>query len=87
MIPGLGRSPGAGHGNPLQYSSLDNPHGQRILEDYSPWGRKESDPTERLSTQHLAFHSVNTLLFTVFSNSNSGRHKIVTREWIWYICR
>ena len=24
-IPGLGRSPGEGHGNPLQYSSLENP--------------------------------------------------------------
>ena len=24
-IPGLGRSPGGGHGNPLQYSSLENP--------------------------------------------------------------
>ena len=24
-IPGLGRSPGEGHGNPLQYSCLDNP--------------------------------------------------------------
>ena len=27
--PGLGRSPGEGHGNPLQYSCLENPHGQR----------------------------------------------------------
>ena len=24
-VPGLGRSPGGGHGNPLQYSCLDNP--------------------------------------------------------------
>ena len=30
-IPGLGRSPGGGHGNPLQYSCLENPHGQRSL--------------------------------------------------------
>ena len=50
-IPGLGRSPGGGHGNPLQYSCLENPHGQRSLEGYSPWGCKESDPTERLSTR------------------------------------
>ena len=28
LIPGLGRSPGEGHGNPLQYSCLENPHGQ-----------------------------------------------------------
>ena len=48
-IPGLGRSPGRGHGNLLQYSCLQNHHGQRNL--YSPWGRKESDMNERLSTQ------------------------------------
>ena len=29
LIPGLGRSPGEGHGNPLQYSCLENPHGQK----------------------------------------------------------
>ena len=36
-IPGLGRSPGRRHDNPLQYSCLDNPHGQRNLVGYSPW--------------------------------------------------
>ena len=36
--PGLGRSPGGGQGNPLQYSCLENPHGQRSLVGYSPWG-------------------------------------------------
>ena len=35
-IPGLGRSPGGGHGNPLQYSCLENPHRQRSLAVYSP---------------------------------------------------
>ena len=30
-IPGLGRSPGEGHGNPLQYFCLENPHGERSL--------------------------------------------------------
>ena len=30
-IPGLGRSPAGGHGNPLQCSYLENPHGQRSL--------------------------------------------------------
>ena len=42
LIPGLGRSPGGGDGNPLQYSCLENTHGQRSLEGYSPWGRRES---------------------------------------------
>ena len=45
-IFGLGRSPGGGHGNPLQYSCLENPHGQRSLEGYSPSGYKESDTTK-----------------------------------------
>jgi len=31
LIPGSQRSPGEGHGNPLQYSCLGNPHGQRSL--------------------------------------------------------
>ena len=51
-IPGIGRSPGGGHGNPLQYSCLENPHGQSSLAGYSPWGHKELDTTERLSTAH-----------------------------------
>ena len=45
-IPGSGRSPGGGHGNPLQYSCLEKLHGQRRLAGYSPWGHKESDMTE-----------------------------------------
>ena len=54
-IPGLGQSPGGGHGNPHHYSYLENLHGQRNLAVYSPWGRKESDTTERLSTTQLLF--------------------------------
>ena len=52
--PGLGRFPGVGHGNPLQYSCLENSHGQRSLVGYSPWGHRESDTTEQQSTaQHI----------------------------------
>ena len=54
-IPGLGRSPGGGHGNSLQYSCLENPQGQRSLMGYSPWGCKESDTTE------LIFFLINVL--------------------------
>ena len=54
-IPGLGRSPGGGNGNPLQYSCLENPHGERSLMVYSSWGHKESVMTgHRLSTQDKA---------------------------------
>ena len=44
-IPGLGRSPEEGNGYPLQYSSPENPNGQRSLEGYRPWGCKEPDMT------------------------------------------
>ena len=37
---------------PLQYSCLENLHGQRSLAGYSPWDRRESDTTEWLSTAH-----------------------------------
>ena len=36
LICELGRSPGGEQGNPLQYSCLENPHGQRSLAGYSP---------------------------------------------------
>ena len=49
-IPGLERPPGGGHDNPLEYSCLENPHGQRSLVVYSPWGCRELDMTERLNT-------------------------------------
>ena len=49
-IPGLERSPRGGHGNPLQYSCLENPHGQSSLAGYSPWSCKVSDMIEQLST-------------------------------------
>jgi len=39
LIPGLGRSPGEGKGNPRQYSCLEN-------RGASPWGHKESDMSE-----------------------------------------
>ena len=51
-VPGLGRSPGGGHGNPLQYSCLENLHGQRSLVGYSSWGHKESDTTEVIEHAH-----------------------------------
>ena len=45
-IPVLGRSSRGGHGNPLQYSCLENPHGQKSLAGYSPRGCKNSAMTK-----------------------------------------
>ena len=42
-------SPGGVHGNSLQYSCLEYPYGWNLV-GYSPWGHKESDTAERLST-------------------------------------
>ena len=45
-IPGSGIFPGGGHGNPLQYPYLENPHGQKTLAGCSAWSCKGSDTTE-----------------------------------------
>ena len=69
LIPGSGRSPGGGHGNPPQYSCLENPM------DRGAWWATvhrvtESDMTERLSTH--ARYSV-------------GSHQPITSYVIVYI--
>ena len=55
--PWVGNIAGGGHGNPLQYPSLENPHGQRSLAGCSPWGHKESDTTEQL-TLHFKIYII-----------------------------
>ena len=65
-IPGSGRYPGDGNGNPLQYSCLENPVDGRA----SPRGRKESDTTESLhflegkKIQHVSIHFRNERTLT-----------------------
>ena len=59
-IPGSGRSPGEGHGNPLQCSWPGESPGQSSLVGNSPWGRKVSDTTEHTykgdRTKHQQSH-------------------------------
>ena len=45
LIPGLGGSPGEGHGNPLQYSCLENPM------DKGAWQATVQGPTELDTTK------------------------------------
>ena len=73
LIPGLGRSPGGGHGNPLQYSCLENPHEQRSLAG-SPWGHKESDTTERLNAH------THTMLIEPITPSQRWNSSILTTQ-------
>ena len=60
LVPELGRFPGEGNGNPLQYSYLGNPTGQRCLVGYSLQGHRESDMTEQLNNneQYLLYNVV-----------------------------
>ena len=76
--PGLGRSPGEGNGNPLQFSCLENPHGQRSLVGYSPWGRKESDTTGQLTLPLTSEHSHSQNL--PLSGLQLWLHNIITEK-------
>ena len=69
LIPGSGRSPGGGHGNPLQYSCLENPHGQRRLSYYIPYNCKESDMTEVTWHAHTRSIKCCLIIFKFFSIS------------------
>ena len=72
LIPELGRSPGEGNGNPVQYPLPGESHGQRSLAGYNPWGCKESDMTGRLtlSLDCFSIHTVNCPEFSVLSKNN-----------------
>ena len=76
-------SAGGGHGNPLQYSCMGNPHGQRRLAGYSlcaltsyppgkPWGCKELE------------HNWGTKHNTIF-RSSSVSVQLLTRVWLFVI--
>ena len=85
LIPGLGRSPGRGHGNPFQYSCLENPHGQRCLVGYSPWDHKESDTTEQLSTAVLYTNPRIIPIFTYYLPEQYGRYFHIPRSYYFLV--
>ena len=66
-IPGLGRSPGEGNGNPLQYSCLENSIDWGAWLGYSPWCCKESDSDfSSQSGAPIAIHWALPLLRVLF---------------------
>ena len=95
-ITGLGRFPAGGHGNPFQYSCLENSHGQRSLVGYSPWGHKESDTTEvtchsrvQHSTTNLSANSLNFLPYWYSSPLLNQKWKYVNLlynscQWLFF---
>ena len=70
LIPGSGRSPGGGNGNPLQYSYLENPMDREASRAYSPWGLKESGMTEVLSIHKGSVCVLEEIIFTM--------------SWVWF---
>ena len=72
-IPGLGRSPGEGNGYPLQYSCLENPHGQRSLEGYGPQGHRVRQ--DRSDLTHTRTHAQNPRWLTDWEEIVIGKTK------------
>ena len=70
-IPGSGKSPEEGNGNPLQYSCQGNPMDRGVWwAIYSPWGHKESDITECVRT-HVHTHThTHIILYAALSYMN-----------------
>ena len=80
LIPGLGRSPGEGNGNPLQHSCMENSvdwEAPQSLVGYSPWSRKQSDTTERL---HFTLYTSSHILYSI-----SRLH--LTPSAMWTLCK
>ena len=82
LIPGLGRFPGGGHGSPLQYSCLENPHGQRSLAGYSPWGGKELDTVEQLSTYVIYTSFLPQILLPSRLPHNTEDSSLCCIQWV-----
>ena len=78
-IPGWGSSPGEGNGNPLQYSCLENPHGQRSLAGRSPWHRKELDRTEQVTLSLSLLHSEASAM--LWRQTTGNHHQQCTPSW------
>ena len=81
LILGLGISPGGGHGNPLQYSCLQNPHGQRTLVGHSSLGHKQLDTTEKLSTHTSSNSYVEVLIHPVWLYLETGFYEEIKTKW------
>ena len=77
--PWFGQIPGGGHGKPLQHSCLENPHGQRCLVGYSPWGCKESGMTDSSACVNEKFKKCNA--FLDYITNYVTRYQVENTKW------
>ena len=87
--PGLGRSPGGGHGHPPQHSCLENPQGQRSLEGYSPLSQKELDMTEQLRPAQHRIKAKSSGSFSVWDGASERHYAFILSgfwsQWAWSV--
>ena len=69
LISGLEKSPGGRHGNPFQYSGLENPHGQRSLAGLQSIGLQSRTRLKRLNT-----HVGQNIVYVFLKNRNVFSH-------------
>ena len=76
-IPGLGRSPGGGHGNPLQYSHLENPKDRGAWRVMVARATKSQTRLKRLSMHTLKLYIFASVASSVTEDGNYNIHSIV----------
>ena len=83
-VQGMGRSPGGGHGSPLQYSFLENSHEQRSLAGYSQRDHKELDKTEQLNTHNSWEGYQNTSQFSSCTSTKTiYGNRLNAESWVF----
>ena len=71
-IPGSGRSPGEGNGNPFQYACLENPMDGGAWQ--APWSHKESNMTEQIHFLSFFFFEKLDLINLIALNTHTYKH-------------
>ena len=72
LIPGSGKSPGEGNGNPLHYSCLGNPMNRRSLGGYSPWSHKRVEDNLASKQQYSIVYMYHIFCIHFPVNGNLG---------------
>ena len=84
-VPGLGKSPREGNGYPFSILTWRIPRTkERSPAGYSPWGRNESDMTERLTFSLFILSTVLILMNTIYTRKRCGQIFISIMNWFFF---